>query len=236
MEAVVTAPGAIGLKFSVQSTPESIKSYRSMILEHAEVDENDAQIKGFFALDNKKFLDKVLDDWNQKLGQTKHDCTQLQAMESIRKHSLASLSSEMDLRYWTVFSNMGAVSLVIKRLALESRRDEYPVFWGYIENTPLMLQMIASEIITDINDETDDPQYLKYEVSGNKLVFATSPFDPKATKYKMVKDNNTFLDVRVRYDLIDQLVSRDFRWLISNYHLYFGLNQNDDMVFSIMPE
>ena len=236
LEAIVTNTGAVGFKLLLQSTQEHINAYRSMILEHAVPEDNDGQIKGYLAVDIPKYTYKLFDELKQKLGQSKHECTQIQALESVRMHAFNELKEELSDEPWLedAFLNMGSASILLKHFS-NPRRLKKPVMWGYVENSPSVLQMIENKILSEINDDADDPEYIKYEINGNKLIFGSQQFDPKTVKYKMVKDNNTFLDLQIREDFISHFAGGSNSWMLSDYRLYFGLTQNNEIVFSVIP-
>lgn len=232
-EVVVEDTGAIGMRIStVIASDELIREMKSLITEHGEVKDEDVMARGFTGFKFGTAITSLAKRLEKVFENRSYDCSQLQMLAVNEMKLQREFKELMEDELWSYAKNMGSMSFVLKNVYIH-RHDFIPQFWGYVSNSPVVLHSLGEEI-SKINEDEFESEFIQHQISGNSMILTTSPYSPENTKYSMVNDDGTFVDIRVRKDLVEQ-ISDEIGCLVSDYHLYIGL-KNNEFIISLMPQ
>ena len=225
---LVSVSGAPGVRMRTRLGSDAlVGDIQSKIVEHAVLSNEGGVAGGFVGFDVGSAMFGLIQRWTQKFEYRAFACSQLQALGGINmafhKEVLSSMMRHSDEPYYFV-KNLKTLSFVLRDVDLRGRDIFH--FWGYFQNAASGIDLFSREIIEDYNEYgagNAEDRIIRSMTEGNAMVFATSPYDPKATPFSLVKDEEVLVDAWIRASLITEFVDSDTKFLVSDYHGFVKL-------------
>ena len=236
-QVVVTDAGNIGMRLSTSvASDDTVHGMKSVITEHAELNDDDVLLRGFVGVSFLNAWEGFANTVRTVIVNRDLQCRPLRGIQKESEEFITKINKSNGSLIRNRNGSFGifdiqSLSIVIKNMDKVKRRI-FPHGWANIVCDGLCNFFLTS-LLDNLNEEFDS-EYFHIKTEEKSMFVWTSPYQIEETRHTMVKSKDTFLDLRLRKELLESLGDLE-NWMVSDYHLSVGI-RDKDFVISLIPE